>query len=112
VQTLTVGLILDATSLGINDRTRSLFPLKVPGSLEARVLPAEARVPPKPLGFPEACVLPVEAVFLLSCMDPCEISQVQSQSTWTVSVQVPFLTACHVAGYGNTLCSSSSHTST
>jgi len=63
----------------------------VPGSLEARVLPAEARVPPKPLGFPEACVLPVEACVPPKLHGPCEISQVQSQSTWTVSVQVPFL---------------------
>jgi len=55
------ALILDATSPGKSDRTRSLLPLKLPGPLEFHVLPAEAHVPPKPLGPLEACVLPGEA---------------------------------------------------
>src|SRR5882724_71911 len=50
------ALILDVTLARKSDRTRSLLPLKVPGSPEAHVLPAEARVPPKPPGPLEACV--------------------------------------------------------
>src|SRR5882724_7021687 len=52
------ALILDATSPGKSDRTRSLLPLKVPGTPEAHVLPVEACVPPKPLGSLEADVPP------------------------------------------------------
>src|SRR5882724_4089690 len=52
-------LILDVTSPRMSDRTRSLLPLKVPGSQPLG--PPEAHVLPKPLGPLEACVLPAEA---------------------------------------------------
>ena len=51
-------LILEVMSPGMSNRTRSLLPFKVPGSPEARVLPVEACVPPKPLGPLEAHVPP------------------------------------------------------
>src|SRR5882724_5187559 len=88
------ALILDATLPRKSNRTRSLLPLKVPGT-------PEAHVPPKPLGSPEAHVPPKPQGPLgdpsSSTAGPSQAKYSPNhpiksgQSTWMVSVCLPFL---------------------